>query len=266
MHSAVAETISIMELTAQLRALGVRRGGVLLVHASYRALRPVQGGPTGVIEALLTALGPDGTLVMPSWTGSDTEPFDPQRTPPATDLGVIADTFRQVPNVVRSNHPFAFAAAGPRAPDIVRDPLPLPPHAPASPVGRVYERDGQVLLLGVNHDADTTIHLAEVMAGVPYRVRKSITAVRDGVLQHIEYEENDHCCERFVRMDGWLREAGLQNEGRVGNGIARLARAQDIVEQAVRRLRVDPLHFLHAPSAGCAECDAARASVVFNPL
>ena len=184
----------------------------------------------------------------------------------AADLGVIADTFRQVPNVVRSNHPFAFAAAGPRAPDIVCDPLPLPPHAQASPVGRVYERDGQVLLLGVNHDANTTIHLAELMAGVPYGVRKSITAVRDGVLQQIEYEENDHCCERFARMDGWLREAGLQREGRVGNGIARLARAQDIVEQAVRRLRADPLHFLHAPSAGCAECDEARASVVFNPL
>jgi len=57
-------------VTAQLHALGVEPGGVLLVHTSYRAVRPVEGGPPGLIEALRAALGPEGTLVMPSW-GSD---------------------------------------------------------------------------------------------------------------------------------------------------------------------------------------------------
>ena len=59
------------ELVAQLRRLGVREGVVVVVHTSFRAVRPVVGGPLGLIEALREALGPDGTLVMPAWTGDD---------------------------------------------------------------------------------------------------------------------------------------------------------------------------------------------------
>ena len=78
-------------LIEQLRTLGVQSGQVLLVHASFRALRPVEGGPHGVIESLLEVLGPDGTLVMPSWTGRDDVPFDASTTPAAADLGALAE-------------------------------------------------------------------------------------------------------------------------------------------------------------------------------
>ena len=148
------------EVARQLRALGVEAGGVLLVHTSFRATRPVEGGPLGLIEALRDALGPDATLVMPSWSGADDEPFEPTRTPACPSLGVVADTFWRLPGVLRSDHVFAFAAAGPAAADITSGPLPLPPHIPDSAVGRVHDRDGQVLLLGVGHDADTMLHLA----------------------------------------------------------------------------------------------------------
>jgi aminoglycoside N3'-acetyltransferase len=249
------------EVAAQLRALGVRERGVLLVHTSFRATRPVEGGPAGLIAALRDALGPGGTLVMPSWTGTGDEPFDPSRTPAAADLGVVADTFWRLPDVARSDHPFAFAAAGPHAAAIVSGPLPLPPHAPDSPVGRVHELDGQVLLLGVGHDANTTLHLAEVMAGVRYRVTASITVLRAGRPVRIEYGENDHCCQRFALADGWLRSPGLQAEGKVGHAHARLVRSRDVVRRAVRELARDPVLFLHPPADQCDECDAARASI-----
>src|SRR5919202_2951903 len=119
--------ISREHLTEQLRSLGVRPGGVLLVHTSFRAVRPVEGGPLGLIEALRAALGPDGTLVMPSMAGDDDAPFDPASSPPWEELGIVADTFWRQPGVLRSSHPFAFAAAGPRAAEIVTGPLPLPP-------------------------------------------------------------------------------------------------------------------------------------------
>ena len=162
---------------------------------------------------------------------------------------------------MRSGHLFAFAAAGPRAEEVTADPLPLPPHVPASPVGRVHELDGQVLLLGVGHDADTTLHLAELLGGVPYRVPKHVTVLRDGRPVRVDYGENDHCCERFALADGWLRERGLQREGLVGHAPARLARSRDVVRVARERLARDPLVFLHPADAGCDECDEARASV-----
>ena len=252
-----ARTVS--ALIGQLRTLGVEPGGVLLVHTSYRAVRPVEGGPLGLIDALRAALGPAGTLVMPSWSDDDT-PFDPARSPAAADLGAVAETFRRLPGVRRSDHPFAFAAVGPQAEAVLADPLPLPPHIPASPVGRVHSLDGQVLLLGVNHDADTTLHLAEVVSGVPYGIPRHCTVLRDGALVRIDYLENDHCCERFTLADEWLRAAGLQREGRVGNAPARLTRSRDIVALASAHLAADPLLFLHE-AGRCQECDRARAHI-----
>ncbi|MQA89282.1 MAG: AAC(3)-VI family aminoglycoside N-acetyltransferase [Gemmatimonas sp.] len=248
------------EGTDQLRALGVEEGGVLLVHTSFRAVRPVEGGPAGLISALREALGPQGTLVMPSWGELDDELFDPAVTAASPDLGVVADVFWRQPGVVRSNHPQAFAAAGPAAPEILRDPLPLPPHIPASPVGRVHDLDGQVLLLGVGHDANTTLHLAELIADVPYRVPKYFTVLHEGRPTRIDYGENDHCCARFALADDWLRAEDLQTEGPVGHAHARLARSRDIVRLALDHLRRDPLLFLHLANVGCPDCDLARGS------
>ncbi|WP_423779373.1 AAC(3) family N-acetyltransferase, partial [Escherichia coli] len=147
------------------------------------------------------------------------------------------------------------------AEQIISDPLPLPPHSPASPVARVHELDGQVLLLGVGHDANTTLHLAELMAKVPYGVPRHCTILQDGKLVRVDYLENDHCCERFALADRWLKEKSLQKEGPVGHAFARLIRSRDIVATALGQLGRDPLIFLHPPEAGCEECDAARQSI-----
>ena len=250
------------ELVGQLRALGVRRGGVLLVHMSYRAVRPVEGGPAGVIEALRAAVRKEGTIAMPSWGDDDDAPFLPMTTPASASLGAAASIFWQLPHVSRSAHPFAFAALGPQAATITADPLPLPPHRLESPVGRVHELDGDVLLLGVDHDSNTTIHLAEVLAQVPYGVPKHCTTERDGRLVRIEYAENDHCCQRFALADEWLRARNQQREGRVGHAHARLIRSRDIVTVVREQLARDPLIFLHSPESGCAECDEARRTVL----
>ncbi len=206
------------EVADQLRALGVRPGGVLLVHTSFRAVRPIDDGPLGLIDALRDALGPYGTLVMPSWTGDDDAPFDPVATPAAEDLGVTVDLFWRQPGVKRSDHLQAFAAIGPCAESIVKTSLPLPPHIPASPVGWVHDLDGQVLLLGVGHDADTSLHLAELLAKVPYGIPRHCMVMQDGKRVRIDYLENDHCCRRFALADDWLRARGLQAEGPVGHG------------------------------------------------
>jgi aminoglycoside N3'-acetyltransferase len=145
---------------------------------------------------------------------------------------------------------------------VITAPHPLePPHGIDSPVGRAAALGGCVLLLGAGHSANTTIHVAESLAHVPYGVRRHYTVVRDGVAVRVEYDETDHCCERFARLDDWLRARNLQSERTVGHGPARLMRGADILRIAVAELAADPFAFLHPRQAGCAECDAAWASV-----
>ena len=213
----------------------------------------------GLIAALQAALAPEGTLVMPSMTGDDDHPFDPKTTS-CTEMGVVADTFWRVPGVLRSDSPHAFAAIGPQAARITAPhPVDLP-HGLDSPVGRVYELDGQVLLLGVGHDANTTIHLAEYLAGVRYRRKKYVTILKDGKPAPLDYWEIDHCCQNFNLVDGWLDEQGLQRRGKVGNAEARLAQSQDIVEVVTGQLRTNETVFLH-PKGVDLECDEAWESL-----
>lgn len=255
------DEISIPDMVAQLQMLGVRDGDMLLVHMSFRATRPVERGPTGVIEALVRAIGSEGTLVMPSWTGDNDQIFDPATTPASADLGIVADIFWRLPSARRSPHPFAFAARGPQAERIIADPMVLPPHRHDSPVGRVLDCDGRILLLGVNHDANTTLHLAEMMAGVPYGTPHHITVAGDNGPERIDYLENNHCCERFQLADDWLKQRGLQSEGVVGHAPARLMRSRDLIDIVVPKLKRDPWVFVHPNDSGCEECAQARASV-----
>src|SRR5215813_8756241 len=95
-----------------------------------------------------------------------------------------------------------------------------PPHGLNSPVGRVYELDGQVLLPGVGHDVNTTIHLAESLAGVRYRRKKYVTVVKEGKATRINYQEIDHCCQNFNLVDRCLEDRGLQRKGHVGHAEA----------------------------------------------
>jgi aminoglycoside N3'-acetyltransferase len=248
-------------LTEQLRALGVESGGVLVVHTAFSRVAPVEGGPGELIAALREALGPGGTLVMPSMSDEDDLPFDVASTS-CRGMGIVADTFRRMPGVLRSDNPHAFAAVGPRAAEITK-PHPIEvPHGLDSPIGRAFELDAQVLLLGVGHDANTTVHLAENLAGVRYGIAHHATVLRDGTPLRVDYREIDHCCERFAQLDEWLGDR--QRLGPVGNAVARLARSRDIVETALQHLREHETVFLHPPRV-CEECDEARGGREHEP-
>jgi aminoglycoside 3-N-acetyltransferase len=238
-------------LLSELRSLGVKPGAVLLVHA---ALSKVARSPAALIEALLAAVGAAGTLVMPSMADDDDVPFDRTRTP-CRAVGLVADTFWRMPGVLRSDSPHAFAAKGPHAARITA-PHPVDiPHGLDSPPGRVFELDGSVLLLGVGHDCNTTLHVAEAIAGVRYRQPKCATVLENGRPKRYEYGETDHCCERFALLDGWL--GTRQQRGTVGNAHSRRFSARDAVAAALERLRENETVFLH-PAGACAECDLAR--------
>ncbi len=258
----ITPVVSVPRLRQHLRDLGVLPGSVLVVHTAVSNVRPVEGGPQGLILALRDTLGPDGTLVMPSMSDDDERIFDPGATPCA-GMGVVADTFWRQPGVLRSDSPHAFAAQGPAAAAIVA-PHPVEvPHGPDSPVGRVHDMDGWILLLGVGHDANTTVHLAEWLAGVRYRVPKSALVLRGGAPARVEYGEIDHCCQRFALVDEWLEQARAQRRGTVGHAAARLVRSRAVVTVVTEHLRNNETLFLHALGID-EECDAARASLALQ--
>lgn len=252
------ETISKKHIIQQVLDLGLKPGGVLLVHCSFSQVKPLEDGPLGLIAALQAALGPEGTLVMPSMTDDSLHPFDRQKTP-CLGMGIVAHTFWQLPGVFRSDSPHAFAAKGPEVAHITASHPIEVPHGLDSPVGRVYEQDGQVLLLGVGHDANTTIHLAENLAGVRYR-RKKQAVLNDGRQTRLDYEEIDHCCQNFQLVDGWLDAKALQHRGKVGHAEARLIRSGDIVKTVIEQLHMNETVFLH-PFGVDKQCDEARGSL-----
>lgn len=247
------------DIAAEALELGVEPGDVMVLHCAFSTVGPVRGGPAGLIEGLRRALGPAGTLVMPSMSDDDDHPFEVAQTP-CPSMGVVADTFWRQPGVLRSDSPHAFAAIGPAAGRITAAHPPELPHGPDSPIGRVWQADGRVLLLGVGHDADTMIHLAEYLAGVRYRRQKYLTIRQHGAPQRLHYAEIDHCCENFRLLDDWLAPGRLQRRGTLAAAPVRLVRARDVVATAVPRLQSDETVFLH-PAGFCEECDDARRSL-----
>ena len=149
-------------LLADLARLGVRPGGVLMVHAGLRALGPVTGGANVVLQALLDALGPAGTLAAyvdfePFYEDDDTAEvpvFDKRIAPAARDHGILHETIRTWPGALRSDHPDAgVAAIGPLAPWITAEHPFHYGYGPGTPFAKILQANSQVLLLGAPLDS-----------------------------------------------------------------------------------------------------------------
>lgn len=249
------------EINTQLAQIGISQGDVLLVHTAFSKVKPVNGGPRGLIDILIDYLGEHGTLVMPTMSYKDEQVFDPLTTPCKDEMGILADTFWRLPDVRRSDNHGAFAAYGQYADQITAShPIDVP-HGLNSPVGRVYELDGKVLLLGVDHTSNTTIHLAESLAGARYRCQAGVTILKDGQPEWFKYEEINHCCQKFGLMDEWLDARSLQLRGQIGHAGARLIRSKNIVDIAVEHLKQEETIFLHEIGVD-EECDEARQSLL----
>lgn len=157
------------ELMAGLRRVGVRAGDVLLVHSAHDAFTGYAGKATDLITLLQQAVGPEGTLMMPtiSFTGTAVEHartasvFDVRRT--AAKVGLLPELFRRMPGVLRSLHPtHSVAAWGARAGEMVKEhELEETPCGPGSPYGKLLAAGGKSVFLGVTMDSMTFFHAIE---------------------------------------------------------------------------------------------------------
>ena len=151
-------------------------------------------------------------------------------------MGEVVECFRQHRATIRSDHPtLSFAACGPAAPAIVgRHPL-TPGLGESSPLGRLYEHDAQILLLGVSHEYDTTLHLAEHRATWPGKSTgpESGPVRRDGQREWVTYDDLVTDESDFEAVGDAFADTGGDVAGPVGAGTGRLCRAQALVDFAV---------------------------------
>ena len=250
---------TVPSLMADLSALGVTPGMTLLVHSSLSALGWVNGGPVAVILALENVLGPEGTLVMPAHSGGLSDPagwenppvpeawwdvirqtmpaYDPDLTP-SRGMGVIPECFRNQKGVRRSSHPhFSFAAWGADAAAITREHTLEFGLGDRSPLARIYDRDGWVLLLGVGHENNTSLHLAEYRAD--YAGKRVITSgapvTVDSGHEWAQFQDIGLDKTDFKQIGhAFARDTGLAHTGQVAQASATLFPQRPIVDYAVK--------------------------------
>jgi aminoglycoside 3-N-acetyltransferase len=242
-------------LAADLRRLGLREGGVVLVHTSLSALGWVCGGAQAVVGALLDALGPEGTLVVPTHTAGNSEPsrwqappvpeswwpviraempaYDPAVTPPR-GLGVVVDVGRSWPGALRSVHPVdSFAAIGPRAAEITDGHALESGLGERSPLARVHDLDGDVLLLGAGHGSNTSMHLAEHRVPHPKRDSYGAAVIGPEGRRWATWEDVVADADDFDALGAAFEATGAVTTGAAGAGTARLMRQRALVAFAV---------------------------------
>lgn len=256
------------KLIDQLRAIGLREGDLVMVHASLRAIGPMADGPATLLDALLECLGPRGTLAAyVSWQHSSYEatldgrtltprqqrewPAFEAATAPAPDeaLGELNRFICGHRQACRSAHPEASVAAiGRLAADLTDDHALRDGYGGSSPFGRFVQWRGRVLMLGAPPGAVTVLHLAEALARIPgkRRVRYQVPVRTHGERQWREAEEFDTnaLLDDFVgsRIDPISDiatdyvAAGRGLRGSVGRANSWLFDANELVDFGVRWL------------------------------
>ena len=254
----MGEIFSIQSLVDDLHMLGLQAGMHMIVHTSYKSLGHVIGGPSAVVLALENVLSEQGTLLMPTFTEHLCDPsteeneypeqywqqvrehlpiFQPDLTPTTKSIGIVPETFRKQNGVMRSSHPhLSFAAWGKFADKLVCNHSFHYALGEGSPIARLYELAGSILLLGAPLDSNTSLHLAE------YRVPDTMKKPKNwDVCMHIHgkrtwtyYEDIENDCRDFplILMD-YMKASSSFQQGKVGNAECLLIPQRPLVDYGV---------------------------------
>ena len=191
------------KLRADLENIGVRPGDVLVVHSSLKSMGHVEGGAECVIAALTDAIGPEGTLILPTFTFASsysTSFFSNKETPSC--VGAISEAFRKMEGVIRTNHPTHSASLRGKlmyemTEGELLDDTPMGTH---SPFRRLPCVGAKILMLGCPFATNSYMHALEEEAGMEYALR--------GHQTYTVIDENGKEYTRQVRRHNFGRPEG----------------------------------------------------------
>lgn len=245
------------DILSALKAVGVQQGQSIMVHTSLSKLGFVCGGAQVVIEALMESVGETGTLMMPtqSWKNLDPScgvhweepeewwqvirdnwPAYNKEVTPTNTMGAVAEMFRKWPGTMRSDHPArSVAAYGKYANYLTQNHDLSNIFGEDSPIGKLYELDGYVLLIGVGYDKNTSIHLADVRADYPgkHNCIEHSAIMENGKQVWKAYETLFVDGEDFEQIGASFEAECTVNKVQLGNGTVTFMRQRDIVDFAV---------------------------------
>ncbi|OLP65669.1 SPBc2 prophage-derived aminoglycoside N(3')-acetyltransferase-like protein YokD [Bacillus pumilus] len=254
-----AEPITKDRIKEDLVQLGVKEGMVLCVHSSLSSIGWVNGGAVAVIQALMDTITEEGTLIMPAQTLELSDPadwidppvpqswwksiketmpaYDPAYTTP-TAMGRVAETFWKYPGVSRSSHPnFSFLAWGKRKHDILKNHSLSYGLGEESPLGRMYDLDAQVLLIGTSFESHTSFHLAEYRIAQQDLMTRGAPILEKGWKVWKEYQDIITREELFDQIGlDFLHSEYTHHHGQVGLANTYLLSMRESVDFAERWL------------------------------
>jgi aminoglycoside 3-N-acetyltransferase len=239
-------------LVRDLKELGIHEGMTVIVHSSLSALGWVCGGPVAVVQALMEAVTERGTIVMPTQTTYNSEPsywqhppvpkewwagirehmppYDPQ-TSPTRGMGAVVEAFRAFPGVLRSAHPmYSFAAWGNDKERIIHHHSIDYGFGEQSPLARIYDLDGYVLLLGVGYDSNTSMHLAEFRSTKTKTFQQGAAMIEHGERVWKTFVDVETDADRFREIGTAFEKEHIVKRGKVGQAECLLMKQRELVD------------------------------------
>ena len=251
------------EIIDALRTVGLTAGDAVMVHTSLSQIGYVCGGAQTVIEAIMEVVGEEGTIMMPtqSWKNLDPEtgvhwdvdeqywdmirehwPAYDKNITPTNTMGAVAEMFRQWPGALRSDHPARSVAAwGKNAKYLTEKHDLCDIFGEESPVGKLYKLDGKVLLIGVDYDKNTSIHLADVRAKYDskHNTIEHSAVMEDGKRVWKSYETLFVDGEDFVDIGAAFEEKNTVKKAALGGTVIRCMNQRSLVDFAVKWIEVN---------------------------
>lgn len=257
-------------LAEHIESAGINRDQDVILHSSLKSVGKTESGPSTVIDALLSVIGPSGNLMVPTFTYSlpawKGEPFNVKTSRART--GAIPEYVRHREDAIRSFHPtHSVAVIGPDSAAITEHHLQATPLGKESPFGRMLERRAKILMLGTRQDTNSSLHLCEVTAALPYvQICFSESANHETAWYHDDKQEIRFtriyevpgCSRGFRAIEMALINRGILKMVQIGNAQCQLLDLYDL-EVAAREILAERPTLLLCTVPHCGICPKRRA-------